>query len=206
MKTFIIGIAGGTGSGKTTFTNRLKNYFRDDITVIYHDDYYKEQNNLSFEERKQVNYDHPDALQTDLLVEHLKHLKAHEEVEIPIYDFGFHNRLSETRTIKPAKVILVEGILVLQNSSLRKLFDLKLYVHADADERILRRMSRDVNERNRNIQDVAEQYLKTVKPMHELYVEPTKNLADIIINGGLNEAAFDLIKNQIEAWLTKEEK
>lgn len=206
MKTFIIGIAGGTGSGKTTFTKRLKNYFKENISVIYHDDYYKSQNDLRFEERKQVNYDHPDALETDLLVGHLKRLKAHEEVEIPIYDFGAHNRLSETRTIKPAKVILVEGILVLHNSSLRELFDLKLYVHADADERILRRMLRDVNERNRNIQDVSEQYLKTVKPMHELYVEPTKNLADIIINGGLNEVAFDLIKNQIEAWLTKEEK
>lgn len=197
----IIGIAGGTGSGKTTFTKRLKAYFKDDITIIFHDDYYKCHDHLTYEERCLLNYDHPDALDTQQLIGHLKQLKQNQTIEMPIYDFSIHNRKKETQTIYPNKVIIVEGILTLENQELSDLFDLKIYVEADADERLLRRILRDVQERNRDIDDVCSQYLKTVKPMHNKYVEPTKHMADIIIVGGLNDAAFDLVKTKIETFI-----
>ena len=198
MKTTIIGIAGGSGSGKSTFTNRLKNFFGDNITVIYHDNYYRANDDLSMEERRKINYDHPQALETDLLVEHLEALRNGRSIECPVYDFTQHNRSDKTVTINPSRVIVVEGILIFQDERLRDLFDIKIFVEADADERILRRVVRDMEERGRELQDIIEHYLATVKPMHYLYVEPTRNVADIVLNSGLNDVAFEVMKNKIE--------
>ncbi|MBO6203409.1 MAG: uridine kinase [Selenomonas sp.] len=198
MKTTIIGIAGGSGSGKSTFTNRLKNFFGENITVIYHDNYYRANDDLSMEERRKINYDHPQALETDLLVEHLEKLKAGKSIKCPVYDFTQHNRSDKTITIHPSRVIVVEGILIFQDERLRNAFDIKIFVEADADERILRRVVRDMDERGRELQDIIEHYLATVKPMHYLYVEPTRNVADIVLNSGLNDVAFDVMKTKIE--------
>lgn len=197
-KTTIIGIAGGTGSGKSTFTNRLKAYFGDEVTVIYHDDYYKPHDDIPFEQRQYINYDHPDSLDTDLLVGHLEKLRAGESIDCPVYDFTRHTRSAKTKRIEPSRVIIVEGILIFQDERLRNLFDIKIFVEADADERILRRVLRDMNERGRDLENIINQYLTTVKPMHYLYVEPTKNLADIVINSGLNDVAFDIMKTKIK--------
>lgn len=199
--TTIIGIAGGTGSGKSTFTNRLKRAFGDAITVIYHDNYYKPHDDLTLEERRTINYDHPDALDTDLLVRHLEELRAGRAVDCPTYDFTQHTRAKKTVAIQPSRVIIVEGILIFQDARLRDLFDIKIYVEADADERILRRVTRDIKERGRSLENIMEQYLTTVKPMHYLYVEPTKTVADLILNSGLNDVAFDIMKTKIEALL-----
>ena len=201
MDCIMIGIAGGTGSGKSTFTDRLKARFGDDVTVIYHDNYYRRRDDMTYEERTKVNYDHPSALETDLLVEHLKMLKMGQSVECPIYDFTQHNRSDKTYTIHPSKIFLIEGILIFSDENLRDLFDIKVFVEADADERILRRIARDVKERGRDIDNIMEQYLTTVKPMHYLYVEPTKTTADIIINSGMNDVAFDIMSSKIEALL-----
>ena len=198
MKTTIIGIAGGSGSGKSTFTNRLKNFFGENITVIYHDNYYRANDKLSMEERRKINYDHPQALETDLLVKHLEKLKAGKSIKCPVYDFTQHNRSDKTITIHPSRVIVVEGILIFQDERLRNSFDIKIFVEADADERILRRVVRDMDERGRELQDIIEHYLATVKPMHYLYVEPTRNVADIVLNSGLNDVAFDVMKTKIE--------
>lgn len=198
MDTIIIGVAGGTGSGKSTFTNRLKAFFGDRITVIYHDNYYRQHDDIPFEERKLINYDHPDALETDLLVRHLQELKAGRSIECPLYDFARHNRSNKVAEIKPSRVIIVEGILILQDARLRDLFDIKIYVDADADERILRRALRDMKERGRDLDNIIEQYLTTVKPMHYMYVAPTRYLADIVINSGFNDVAFDIVKNKIQ--------
>ncbi len=205
MKTTIIGIAGGTGSGKSTFNNRLKQYFGDNITVIYHDNYYRQHDDLSFAERQTINYDHPESLETDLLIEHLQKLRQGQSVECPVYDFSQHNRSKETITIKPSRVIVVEGILILQDERLRNMFDIKIFVEADADERILRRILRDMKERGRDLENIIDQYLTTVKPMHYLYVEPSKTSADIVINSGLNNVAFDLIKTKIQQLLTSDD-
>ncbi|WP_294158097.1 uridine kinase [uncultured Selenomonas sp.] len=205
MKTTIIGIAGGTGSGKSTFTNRLKAHFGDKITVMYHDSYYKPHDDLPFEERQKINYDHPDSLETDLLIEHLKALRAGKAVDCPTYDFAHHTRAKEVVHVEPSRVIIVEGILILQDPRLCDLFDIKIFVEADADERILRRVTRDIKERGRSLENIMEQYLTTVKPMHYLYVEPTKTLADIILNSGLNDVAFDIVKTKIEALLAEKE-
>ena len=198
METVIIGIAGGTGSGKSTFTNRLKEAFGDDVAVLYHDNYYRAQDDIPFEERKKVNYDHPDAFETELLLKQLKELKAGKPIQCPVYDYTQHNRSDKTETVEPRRVILLEGILVLADEKLRNLLDIKVYVEADADERILRRVIRDVKERGRDIEGVANQYLTTVKPMHYLYVEPTRALADIVINSGKNQVAFEIVKNNLE--------
>lgn len=198
MDTVIIGIAGGTGSGKSTFTNRLKAFFGDKITVIYHDNYYRRHDDIPFEERKLINYDHPSALETDLLVQHLEELKAGRSIECPVYDFAKHNRSNDVVVINPSRVIIVEGILILQDARLRELFDMKIYVDADADERILRRAMRDMKERGRDLDNIIEQYLTTVKPMHYMYVAPTRYLADIVINSGFNDVAFDIVKNKIQ--------
>ena len=197
MKTTIIGIAGGTGSGKSTFTNRLKDYFGDRVTVIYHDDYYKAHDEIPFEERQYINYDHPDSLETDLLVAHLEALREGRSIECPVYDFTRHTRSHRTKIIEPSQVIIVEGILIFQDERLRNLFDIKIFVEADADERILRRVLRDMNARGRDLENISHPYLTTVKPMHYLYVEPTKTLADIVINSGLNDVAFDIMKTKI---------
>jgi len=205
LKTTIIGIAGGTGSGKSTFTNRLKDYFGDRVTVIYHDDYYKAHDEIPFEERQYINYDHPDSLETDLLVAHLEALREGRSIECPVYDFTRHTRSHRTKIIEPSQVIIVEGILIFQDERLRNLFDIKIFVEADADERILRRVLRDMNERGRDLENIINQYLTTVKPMHYLYVEPTKTLADIVINSGLNDVAFDIMKTKIQDILANAE-
>ena len=201
MDCIIIGIAGGTGSGKSTFTNRLRDRFGDNITVIYHDNYYKRHDDIPFEERKKLNYDHPDALETDLLIEHIKRLRNGESIECPVYDYTVHNRSDKTVRIDPRKIILIEGILLLADPRLRSLLDIKIYVEADADERILRRILRDVKERGRDIDNIVEQYLTTVKPMHYLYVEPTRATADIVINSGINDVAFDIVQSKIRLML-----
>ncbi|WP_277407543.1 uridine kinase [Lacrimispora xylanisolvens] len=203
MNCIIIGIAGGTGSGKSTFTNRLKDAFCDNIAVLYHDNYYKRQDGVPFEERKKMNYDHPEAFETELLLNQLAALRNGESVECPIYDYSKHNRSDKFVKVEPKKVILVEGILVFADERLRNMFDIKFFVEADADERILRRVIRDVKDRGRDIEGVVEQYLTTVKPMHYLYVEPTKPLADVIINSGMNEVAFQLVKTNIEKILNE---
>lgn len=197
MECMIVGIAGGTGSGKSTFTNRLKAEFGDEIAVVYHDNYYRRQDEIFFEERKKVNYDHPDSLETDLLVEHLKKLKRGEAVECPVYDYSQHNRSDRVVRIEPRRVILVEGILLLADPRVRELIDIKIFVEADADERIIRRIVRDVKERGRDLDNIVDQYLTTVKPMHYLYVEPTKAMADMIINSGMNDVAFDIVRSKI---------
>lgn len=203
MDCIMIGIAGGTGSGKSTFTNRLKDRFGDEITVLYHDNYYKRHDDLPFEERKKLNYDHPDALETDLLVEHLKKLRNGESIECPVYDYSRHNRSDQTIHVEPRRIIVIEGILLLADPRIRDLLDIKIYVEADADERILRRIVRDVKERGRDLDNIVEQYLTTVKPMHYLYVDPTRAKADIVINSGMNDVAFDVVQSKIMLLLQK---
>ena len=201
MKTTVIGIAGGTGSGKSTFTNRLKAAFGDQVAVLYHDNYYRARDDVPFEERKKINYDHPDAFETELLLKQLKRLKEGRAIDCPVYDYAQHNRSRQVLRIEPRPVVLLEGILVLADPRLRELLDIKIYVEADADERILRRVMRDVKERGRDIEGVVQQYLTTVKPMHYLYVEPTRSLADLVINSGRNETAFQVMKVAIEQLL-----
>lgn len=196
MKPILIGIAGGTGSGKSTFTNRIKDAFGDRVSILYHDNYYKAHDEMPFEERKKLNYDHPDAFDTELLIEHIKALKSGQSIICPTYDYSQHNRAKNTITVEPRKVILIEGILTLCDSRLRDLMDIKIFV--DADERILRRVLRDTKERGRDIENIIDQYLTTVKPMHYLYVEPTKSYADLVVNSGLNNVAFEVMKTKIE--------
>lgn len=205
MESIVIGIAGGTGSGKSTFTNRLRDAFPNEVAVIYHDNYYKAQDNISFEERKKTNYDHPDALETELLVEHLKELRDGKTIECPVYDYKRHTRSKEVTLVEPRTIILLEGILVLHDPQLRRQMDIKIFVEADADERILRRVKRDVQQRGRDLDGIIQQYLTTVKPMHYAYVEPTKALADIVINSGLNDVAFDVISQKIRSILLMNE-
>lgn len=195
-----IGIASGTGSGKTTITKLLSRRFGTDVSVIYHDNYYKAHNELTYEERAKINYDCPDAFDTDLLIKDLITLKNGGDVLCPVYDYTVHNRSEETVLVKSAPVIIVEGILLLQNEELRSLLDMKIFVDTDADVRILRRIMRDVKERKRSLDSVVEQYLATVKPMHEMYVEPSKRYADIIIpEGGHNLVAVDMLMERINA-------
>ena len=201
MGGIIIGIAGGTGSGKSTFTNRIKEEFGERVSVIYYDNYYKAHDDMSFEERKLINYDHPDSFETDLLVEHLHKLKEGISVQCPVYDYSVHNRTDRTIEIKPAEVIIIEGILVLYDKRLSDMMDIKIFVDADADERILRRVIRDVKERGRDVEGIARQYLTTVKPMHYAFVEPTKYTADLVINSAYNNVAFDVIRVKIETLL-----
>lgn len=202
---FIIGIAGGSGSGKSTLAKRICEYFKDDSTLINCDDYYYPHDDICYEERCKINYDAPDALDLDLVAEHIKMLKDGCEVIAPTYDFANHTRAKETKILKPEKIVIIDGILILYNDALRSLMDLKVFVDSDADERILRRTHRDMKDRGRSFESVMKQYLETVKPMHEKYVEPTKKLADIIVNGGRNEAAFDLIKTKVESFIDKGE-
>ncbi|MBO6007547.1 MAG: uridine kinase, partial [Lachnospiraceae bacterium] len=198
----VIGIAGGTGSGKSTITNRLKECFGDDVSVIYHDNYYKSHHDLSYDERAKLNYDHPDAFDTYMLVDAIRDLREGKSVVCPVYDYTIHDRSGETVTIKPAKVILVEGILIFQDPELCDQLDIKIYVDTDADVRILRRVVRDVKERGRSLDSIVNQYLATVKPMHELYVEPSKRNADVIIPvGGYNQVALDMVIERVRAHL-----
>lgn len=201
MNCLTIGVAGGTGSGKTTFTNRIKEAFGERVCVIYHDNYYKNQDEIPLEERKKVNYDHPDSLETDLLVDHLQRLKNGETIYSPVYDYTQYTRSADVIEVNPGNVILVEGILVLYDRRVRDLLDIKIFVDADADERILRRAIRDTKERGRDIEGIYRQYLTTVKPMHYMYVEPTRRMADIVINSGENDVAFEIVKTRIESAL-----
>ena len=201
----LIGIAGGTGSGKSTFAVGLKNLFPNEITIISYDNYYKPQDHLSMEERVKTNYDCPDALDTDLLVKHLRQLHSGKEVEIPNYDFCIHTRRNDFTVVIPTPVIIVDGILTFHDERLREMFDIKIFADADADERILRRLRRDVTERGRDIDGVIKQYVDTVKIMHGIYVEPTKKYADILINGGMNKTALDIVAARISRKI-KEEK
>ena len=198
----VIGIAGGTGSGKTTLMNQLINKFSNDITVLSHDNYYKRHDELTYEQRSQLNYDEPAALETDLMARHLDKLRQGETIECPVYDFTQHNRSSETITISPKKVIIVEGILIFENKPLRDLMDIKFFVDTDADVRLCRRIKRDVRMRGRTLESVLEQYQETVKPMHEMYVEPSKKFADIVVpEGGKNFVALDMITGRIQRHL-----
>ena len=193
-----IGIAGGTGSGKTTITKRIMERFGGNVSVVNHDNYYKAHDEMTYEERCKLNYDHPDAFENDLMIEHLKQLKAGKSVRCPVYDYTVHNRSKETILIKPAKVIIVEGILILADKQLCDQMDIRVFVDTDADVRILRRIVRDVKKRERTLESVIDQYLTTVKPMHEAFVEPSKKNAHILVpEGGKNAVALDLIENLI---------
>ncbi len=199
----VIGIAGGSGSGKTTLANRICDHFADRISLLCHDSYYKCQDNIPMEERVKTNYDHPHAFDTDLLISHIDQLKQGHDVLTPTYDYTHHTRANETRLVKANKVVLLEGILILENKALRKRLDMKIFVDTDADERILRRLLRDVKERGRDMDSVVGQYLSTVKPMHEAFVEPSKRYADIIVPvGGENLVACQMIIDRIEKHLT----
>ena len=198
----VVGIAGGTASGKTTLTRNLAKRLQEAVTVIEHDSYYRAYHNLSYEERTKLNYDHPDIYETELLVEHLAALRRGESVEVPVYDYPSYDRSDETVTVRPAPVVVVEGILILADEALRRQLDIKIFVDAEADVRILRRALRDTKERGRSLESIAEQYLATVKPMHEAFVEPSKRYADIIVPSGAAgdpEMALSMLVGLIEA-------
>ena len=200
MDIITIGIAGGTGSGKTTITKRIMKEFGGNVSVLYHDNYYKRHDELSYAERTKLNYDHPNAFDTDLLVQHLEALRRGESVECPVYDYTVHNRSDKTITVRPAKVVVVEGILIFAEPELCKRMDVKIFVDTDADVRILRRIVRDTRDRGRDLESIVSQYLATVKPMHEMFVEPSKRNADIIIpTGGHNRVATDFVMERIRA-------
>ena len=196
---FIIGIAGGTGSGKTTVVNQIINELpADEVCVISQDSYYKETGNLTYEERTKINFDHPRAIDFELLVQHLKTLKSGNIIEQPVYSFVTHNRTKDTVKTHPRKVIIIEGILIFNSKELRDLCDIKVFVHADADERLIRRVRRDITERGRDIDEVLSRYQSTLKPMHQQFIEPTKNYADIIIpNDRYNTVAIDIVRTVI---------
>lgn len=202
MKTIIIGIAGGSGSGKTTLAQNLQREFTNDILLLSHDFYYKQHDELSLEERQKLNYDHPNAFETDLLIEHLKLLKKGQSIRHPVYSFVNHNREKETIEVKPKKIIIVEGILIFENKELANMMDIKIYVDTDSDIRFIRRLVRDVSERGRTIDSVISQYCSTVKPMHEQFVEYSKKNANIIVpEGGNNKIALDMISQHIKNML-----
>ena len=198
----VIGIAGGTGSGKTTLMNNLISRFEGMVTVISHDNYYKRHDDMTYEERSQLNYDEPAAFDTSLMVYHLEQLRRGYPIECPVYDFTIHNRSDETVRLIPRKVIIVEGILIFENEALRNLMDIKIFVDADADVRLCRRIKRDVNKRGRSLESVLAQYQETVKPMHERYVEPSKKYADLVVpEGGKNPVALSMITGHIRHYL-----
>ena len=202
----VIGIAGGTGSGKTTLMKNIIGRFGDVVTVLSHDNYYRRHDELTYEERCKINYDEPAALETDLMAYHLDLLRKGESIECPVYDFSQHNRSDETITVKPKRVIIVEGILIFENEPLRNLMDIKIFVDTDADVRLCRRIKRDVNKRGRTLESVLTQYQETVKPMHEKYVEPSKKFADIVVpEGGKNLVALDMIMGRIARHLDEAE-
>ncbi len=202
-KVCIVGIAGGTASGKTTIVRRIKEKFGDDIVVINHDSYYKAHDDLSYEDRSRLNYDHPASFDTDLMIADVKKLKNNEEIDMPVYDYTVHNRSDATVHVVPKKVIIVEGILILENKELRDLMDIKVFVETDADERLMRRIRRDMVERARSIDSILTQYSETVKPMHEQFVEPSKKYADIIIpRGGENLTGISILQEHLNLVLS----
>ncbi|TVZ25140.1 uridine kinase [Gillisia sp. Hel_I_86] len=200
----IIGIAGGTGSGKTTVVSQIiAELNNEDVAVISQDSYYLDTSHLSLEERVKINFDHPKSIDFDLLISHLKELKSGNSIEEPVYSFKEHNRTGETVTIEPKKVIIVEGILILTNPDIRDMFDIKIYVHADSDERLIRRLKRDINDRGRDLDEVLWRYQTTLKPMHQQFIEPTKEFADIIIpTNRYNNVAVDIVQTIIKDRLT----
>ena len=203
-KVMVIGIAGGTGSGKTTITKKMIQHFGSDVSVIHHDNYYKAHHDMSYEERSKLNYDHPDSFDTDMLVEAVKELKRGHSVVCPVYDYTVHDRSDKTVIVNPAKVVIVEGILIFSCKELCRQMDIKIYVDTDADVRILRRIMRDVRDRGRSLDSVVNQYLSTVKPMHEQFVEPSKRNADIIIpEGGHNLVAMEMVMERVRAHLQR---
>ena len=198
----VIGIAGGTGSGKTTLMKNLIAHFGGMVTVLSHDNYYKRHDELPLEQRSQLNYDEPDALETDLMARHLDLLRRGIAIDCPVYDFASHNRSNETLRVEPNPVIIVEGILIFENEALRELMDIRIFVDTDADIRLCRRIKRDVNKRGRSLESVLTQYQQTVKPMHEKYVEPSKKFADMVVpEGGKNQVALDMIEGRIQRHL-----
>ena len=206
VKPIIIGVAGGTASGKSTVAEAiLERVGREHIAYIQHDSYYRDLSHLPLEERARMNFDHPDALETELLVEHLRQLQAWQPIEVPIYDFATYTRSGRTRRVEPRRVVLVEGILIFVDKQLRDMMDIKLYVDTDADMRLIRRLQRDMRERGRTLESVIRQYLETVRPMHLEFVEPSKRYADIIIpSGGFNETAIEMIVARIQKLLSAE--
>ena len=201
----VIGIAGGSGSGKTTLMKNLIARFGDDVTVLSHDNYYRPYDNLSIEQRKAINWDHPDAFDTEMMIEHLRELKAGHAIECPNYDYTNYARCTETTHLEPTKVILVEGILIFENKQLCNLMDIKIFVDTDADVRLIRRIRRDVAKRGRSLDSVLTQYLSTVKPMHEQFVEPSKKNADLVVlEGGQNLVALEMIIDRIQRHIDNE--
>lgn len=203
MKVTVIGVAGGTGSGKSTLVRRLVEAFGDDVATLCHDYYYKAHAELTYEERTKLNYDHPQAFDTEMLVEHIKALKDGVPIHHPVYSFVEHNRMEESVLVKPSRVIIVDGILIFENKELRDLMDIKVYVDTDADLRLARRIMRDVCERGRSMESVINQYISTVKPMHEEFVEPSKRYADVIIpEGGFNSVALSMLIENIRSLIS----
>ncbi len=203
-KVCIVGIAGGTASGKTTIVRKIKEKFGDDIVVINHDSYYKAHDDLSYEDRSRLNYDHPESFDTDLMIEDVKKLKNNEAIDMPVYDYTIHNRSDATVHVVPKKVIILEGILILENKELRDLMDIKVFVETDADERLMRRIQRDMVERARSIESILAQYRDTVKPMHEQFVEPSKKYADIIIpRGGENLTGIGILQEHLKLMMNE---
>lgn len=200
---FVIGIAGGSGSGKSTFAQRLKERFPEEVALVSCDNYYLARHDMPLEQRKLQNYDSPEAFEFDLMIRQITELKEGKDILCPLYDFTQHDRSEQVLRISAKPVVLIDGILIFVEPQLRDLMDMKIYVETDADERILRRVRRDMVERGRDLDGIIAQYLATVKPMHNAYVEPTKAYADIIINGGMNDTAFDLVKNKIQSLLEK---
>ena len=200
----VIGIAGGTGSGKTTITRRLIQAFGEEVSVVHHDNYYKAHHDMPFEERAKLNYDHPNAFDTDLMLQHIRQLKQGKSILCPVYDYSIHDRTDKTVLIRPTRVIIVEGILIYESLELCKEMDIKIYVDTDADVRILRRIVRDVRDRGRSLESVIDQYISTVKPMHEQFVEPSKRRADVIIpQGGHNQVALEMVIERVRAHLKR---
>ena len=199
-----IGIAGGSGSGKTTLAKQLADHFGERLSLLRHDDYYKAQSSLTIEERASLNFDHPDAFDTALLIKHLDELRKGQDIDCPVYNYSQHDRSTEVRTVKAAQVIVLEGILIFENPDLLDRLDIKIFVDTDADVRIIRRIKRDVSERGRDLDSVISQYFATVKPMHEAFVEPSKRYADIIIpEGGMNRVAIEMITQRIISHIEK---
>ena len=203
----MIGIAGGTGSGKTTLMKNLVGKFGDVVTVVSHDNYYRRHDEMTYEERCRINYDEPAAFENELMAVHLDALRRGESVQCPVYDYTVHNRSDETVTIEPKQVIIIEGILIFADEALRNLMDIKIFVDTDADIRLCRRIKRDVNKRGRTLESVLTQYQETVKPMHEKYVEPSKRFADLVVpEGGKNYVALDMIIDRIQRHLNEAER
>lgn len=206
-ETYVIGVAGGSASGKTTIVKIIQDYFKDELELIGHDCYYKAHYDMPFEEREKLNYDHPCSFDTDRMIEDIKQLKKGQMIERPVYDYSIHNRSDKTVKVYPKKILMIEGIMVLEDERLRDLMDLIIFVDTDADERLMRRIMRDMNERGRSIGSVLKQYRETVKPMHEQFIEPYKKYADIIIpRGGKNKVAISILKEHLKAIINVNDK